>query len=170
MAKPRQDRTRADTAAGHGDTTTQTCAPCLDPDPQVRYTHYLALARQMDFDGVELHLWQSFRERTGFDAEVARSYITDLMYWVKDQVLSYSGIADEHTGAKLRWWEGREQTILALRRSTEAKAKEAEAVRAAREQGYAPRHVALAPLHVPLATVLREPGEDEMEDETNAAD
>ena len=141
------------------------CEACDAADPQVRHIHYLALARQMSFDALEAHLWQSARARTTFDADKTRLAMGSIMAWVKDQVLSYPDIADEQTGAKLSWWDGRQQTILALRRSTEIKAKEADAARAVREQGHLPHHAALMPLRVPRATVLREPGDDEVDED-----
>ena len=140
------------------------CEACNADDPQVRHTHYLSLARHMDFDTLESHLWQSACASKKFDTDKARMAIGGIMAWVKDQVLSYNEIADEYTGGKLPWWEGRKQTILALRRSTEAKAQEADANHTAWEQGGIARHAALMPLYVPMGTVLREPGEDEMDD------
>lgn len=142
------------------------CQPCLDPDPQVRYSHYLTLARQMDFDGIESHLWQTFRERKNFDHDRARDTIDGLMYWLKDQVLSFSNMVDSHTGAKLTWWEARHQVILALRRSTEQKAQAADAKRLAREQSRFPRRPADTLLRMALDTTeLREPGEEAIEEE-----
>lgn len=143
------------------------CEACNADDPQVRYAHYLTLAREMDFDAIEAHLWQSFRGRKGFGAVRSRGYIADLMHWVKDQVLSHSNIVDEFTGATLPWWEGRKQVILAMRHATEQKAKAADAQRLAREQGQSTlRH---APL-TSMGMVFREPGEDDLEEDApNAA-
>ena len=160
MARHRADSGRTDTDADAG---APTCAACGDADPEVRYAHYLTLARQLDFAGIETHLWQSLRERKGFDAEVARGVVEGLMAWVKDQVLSYANLLDEQTGAKLPWWEGRQQTILAMRDATELHAKEAEARQAARAQGRIPRHDALRPLGDTLGTVWREPGDDDLD-------
>ena len=167
MARLRDgDMPEADDAPGAGSVA---CDACKADDPQVRYTHYLTLARQMDFDAIEAHLWQSARTRKRFDAEVAREHIHGVMAWVKDQVSGYSNIVDAQTGAKLPWWEGRRQTLLAVRVATEQQAKKRDAQQHAREMGLRPRHAALTPMSDTLKgwrapwekqTPMREPGEE----------
>ena len=109
------------------------CTACLDAEPDIRYTHMLDLARNHDFDAVELHLWAAFREGTKLDADRMRSYIDDRMWWLKEQVHAYSGKVDACTGAPLPWWEGRRQTILAMRASTGMKLEAAAAAREVRD-------------------------------------
>jgi hypothetical protein len=80
----------------------------------VRYLHLLDLARDHSFDAIELHLWAAFREGTKLDVERMRGYVADRMYWIRDQVLAYSGLVDRKTGAPLPWWEARRQAIAAF--------------------------------------------------------
>lgn len=116
----------------------ETCAPCLDADPQIRYRHFLTLAQghtshgHCDFDAVSLHLWAAMRSKTKLDVDDMRRYVEERLAWVKDQVTSYSGIVDDRTGALLPWWDARRQRLTALRDATDAQAQRAEDEREAR--------------------------------------
>jgi hypothetical protein len=109
-----------------------TCPSCLDPDPNVRYGHLLILARTESFEAIERHSWENLR-RTKLETEDIRRYVEARLEWVRDQVTAYSGLVDPQTGAKLTWWEGRRQTIEAVRAATERMKREADTARQARD-------------------------------------
>jgi hypothetical protein len=79
------------------------CTLCLDADPQIRYTHLIDLAMDHTFEAIEAHLWDAFRAGTVLPESRIQGYVADRVAWVKDQVLSYSGIPDEETGAPMPW-------------------------------------------------------------------
>lgn len=143
------------------------CALCADAEPNVRYGHYLDMAKGEDFDAIQRHLWEFFRSRKSFDAQDAKERIEGLMYWIREQVSAYTRKADPITGAKMPWWEARRQTILAMRQITVNMAKEADAAKAEREAARWGKPVNTAPTwtptHVEAHDYIREPGDEEPE-------
>jgi hypothetical protein len=64
------------------------------------------------------------------------------MAWVRDQVGRGSGLASATTGEKLSWWDGRQQSIVAMQKSYDEIGKENDRQKAVREaERMTPRHV-----------------------------
>jgi hypothetical protein len=90
------------------------CAACSDPNPQVRYAHYLALSETLSFDDVETHVVREISRRV-VDHERIVGYAHGIMAWLRDQAEAYRDRVDETTGEILPWQGARQQTLKAMR-------------------------------------------------------
>lgn len=83
------------------------CSTCQDANPQVRYTHYLAIAKLDGLEGIKKHLDNA----TSFQTSTKQGVVQ----WVKDQMEMWAGLADSRTGAAIPWHEARQLAIKDLR-------------------------------------------------------
>jgi len=137
------------------------CPDCRHADPEIRHRHYLALARTIGLDGLRLHLSEDLAARYGQATDRIQGYLSSIMQWASDQVTSHSDQVDEQTGAPLPWWEARRRMIAAMQDSTERMRQNNIAAEQARQVVVEAWHK----LEIPDPTPLREPGEEDVDDD-----
>ena len=81
------------------------CEDCINPDPQVRALHHLMLARE-GLTSLREHLRRYYAQHATPEQrwEAQRS----LTAWIGGLMSLWNGLADEHTGRSLAWWEARQ--------------------------------------------------------------
>jgi hypothetical protein len=124
-----------------------------------RHGHFLELMARRGTEEAKAHIEAAVAERIP-SRERVRQYVEDIMTWLHGQSTTYAHVVDEHTGAPLSWWEGRRQTIAAMRQTYEAIGKASDMANAARDM-QRNVHGFHRPSDSFAQTPMREPGEEE---------
>ena len=122
LQKRHDDSFQLSEVGGHLTAWLPSCGSCADPDPQVRYTHYLLLVRHGGLPALETHLNECWTGCPNHDMP------RQILRWAHDEVAGYSGRVDPETGAPLTWWETRAMTIRITKQRRPMQKEFAEAV------------------------------------------